>query len=106
MTQNRPYINFQTIGYVYILASKTAGTLYIGVMSDLVKRGDEHKDEIHPGFTQQYKVHKLVYYREFGNIEEAIAWEKKLKKWRRAWKIALIEETNPHWDDLYLKIAR
>lgn len=88
-------------GYVYILASTVAGTLYLGVTSDLVTRVAQHKAEIFIGFTSQYHVHRLVYYVDCGGIEAAIAHEKKLKKWRRAWKIALIEENNPKWADLY-----
>jgi len=73
------YVNFETIGYVYILANKTAGTLYVGVTSDLTKRISHHKNETYPGFTQKHKVHKLVYYEEFGFIEKAIEREKELK---------------------------
>ena len=82
------YVNFETIGYVYILASKVAGTLYVGVTSDLVKRISQHKDGTYGGFTSKYKVHRLVFYEEFGSIEAAIEQEKKLKKWRREWKIS------------------
>ena len=100
------YVNFETIGYVYILASDVAGTLYTGVTSDLVKRVSQHKEEIYGGFTQQHKVHRLVYYEELGSIELAINREKKLKKWRRQWKIQLIEKANPKWEDLFPKLAR
>jgi putative endonuclease len=100
------YVNFQTIGYVYILASATAGTLYIGVTSDLIKRISQHRNEIYPGFTQKHKAHKLVYYEEFGSIEKAIEREKKLKKWKRVWKIQLIEKSNPKWEDLFPKLVR
>ena len=99
------YVNFETIGYVYILASETVGTLYIGVTSDLIKRVSEHKNEIHKGFTQAHKVHRLVYFEEFGSIETAIDREKKLKKWKREWKIQLIEQMNPDWDDLFEKLV-
>ena len=95
------YSNFETLGYVYILASRTVGTLYVGVTSDLVKRISEHKNEIHSGFTKRHKVHRLVYYEEHGSIVAAIEREKKLKKWKREWKIKLIEEMNPKWDDLF-----
>lgn len=93
-------------GYVYILASKMAGTLYTGVTSDLVKRASEHKNGTTGGFISKYGVHRLVYYREFGTIEDAIVQEKEIKKWRRAWKIALIEGTNPKWEDLFPRIVR
>ena len=86
--------------YVYILASKKNGTLYIGVTSNLVKRVYEHKNNLVEGFTKKYHVHTLVYYEVFEDIEEAIKWEKRLKKWNRKWKIELIEKKNPNWDDL------
>ena len=88
-------------GYVYILASKKNGTLYIGVTSDLGRRVWEHKERFHPGFTARYGAVRLVWYREFFEIGDAIIVEKQMKKWRRAWKIALIEETNPDWKELY-----
>ncbi|HWM49680.1 MAG TPA: GIY-YIG nuclease family protein [Xanthobacteraceae bacterium] len=90
---------------VYILASKIGGTLYIGVTSDLVRRVYEHKSDIVAGFTRRYGVHRLVYYEIHQDIEEAIRQEKQLKKWNRAWKIQLIEQNNPNWDDLYQSIA-
>ncbi|MDD2325859.1 MAG: GIY-YIG nuclease family protein [Alphaproteobacteria bacterium] len=92
-------------GYVYILASQTAGTLYVGVTSDLRKRISEHKIDLREGFTKEYGVHRLVYFEVFGDILEAIAREKALKKWRRAWKIALIEKENQNWDDLFGQIV-
>jgi putative endonuclease len=91
--------------YVYILASRIGGTLYIGVTNDLVRRVDEHRLELTKGFTKKYGVHKLVYFEQFDDIENAISREKRLKKWNRAWKIRLIEEPNPNWDDLYPGIA-
>jgi putative endonuclease len=91
--------------YVYILASGIGGTLYIGVTNDLVRRVGEHKLEITKGFTKRYGVHKLVYYEQFDDAENAIRREKQLKKYNRAWKIRLIEELNPNWDDLYSGIA-
>ncbi len=100
------YVNFETIGYVYIMASEVAGTLYIGVTSDLIKRISEHKLEILGGFTKKYHIHRLVYYEEYGSIELAIEREKKLKKWKRAWKIQLIEKENPKWADLYPGLVR
>ena len=87
--------------YVYILASKKHGTLYIGVTNDLRKRVYEHKNRLVNGFTKRYNVHMLVYYEQTINIESALQREKKLKKWYRAWKIELIAKQNPEWDDLY-----
>lgn len=100
------HVKLETAGYVYILASALVGTLYIGVTSDLAKRIGQHKDKVYPGFTQKHGVHKLVYYEEFGSIVEAIAREKILKKWKRAWKIQLIEQSNPSWDDLFETLVR
>ena len=91
--------------YVYILANRIGGTLYIGVTNDLVRRVFEHKSELMKGFTKKYDVHKLVYFEQFDDVENAIRREKRLKKWKRAWKVRLIEELNPNWDDLYLNIA-
>jgi len=93
-------------GYVYILASGKHGTLYIGVTNDLVGRVWEHRTGVLPGFTKRYKVHRLVWYEEYGLIADAIAREKQLKKWRRDWKIRLIEESNPEWVDLYEGLVR
>ena len=89
---------------VYILASKRNGTLYIGVTSDLRKRIWEHREGFVDGFTKKYSVHRLVYYELFADMYNAITREKRLKKWRRAWKIRLIEEKNPRWDDLWQQI--
>jgi len=86
---------------VYILASKRNGTLYIGVTSDLVKRVSEHKAGTTGGFTNRYRVHNLVYFEFHSDMRSAITREKQLKKWRRAWKLKLIEETNPGWNDLW-----
>jgi putative endonuclease len=87
--------------YVYILASKKNGTLYIGVTNNLLKRVYEHKNNIVGGFTQKYNVHNLVYYEVHNDIKNAITREKQMKKWKRQWKIELIEKSNPHWKDLY-----
>ena len=87
--------------YIYIMASKNNGTLYIGVTRDLIKRVYEHKNNLADGFTKKYQVHNLVYYEIFESIEQAIIREKQLKKWRRQWKINLIEKDNPEWQDLY-----
>ena len=86
---------------VYILASKRNGTLYIGVTSDLVKRIWEHKNQLVEGFTKKYHVQQLVYFEQHQDMLSAITREKQLKKWNRAWKIALIEEGNPDWRDLW-----
>lgn len=87
--------------YVYILASKPYGTLYVGVTSDLIQRIYQHRSGCIQGFTKTYKINQLVYFEECGNMENAISREKTLKKWRRDWKIDLIEKNNPHWDGLY-----
>jgi len=86
--------------YVYILASKIRGTLYIGVTNDVQRRVYEHKMGIKKGFTQKYDVNKLMYFETFQSIEEAIIREKNLKKWKLNWKIKLIEEKNIKWRDL------
>jgi putative endonuclease len=87
--------------FVYILASAKHGTLYIGVTSNLIRRVYEHKTKVVPGFTKKYDITKVVYYEIFDDPLSAIEREKKLKKWRRDWKIRLIEEENPGWADLY-----
>jgi putative endonuclease len=91
--------------WVYILASDIGGTIYVGVTNNLVRRVYEHRSDAVAGFTRRYGVHRLVHYESFDQIEFAIQREKRLKKWPRAWKIALIEETNPNWSDLYPSIA-
>ena len=92
--------------YVYILASKRNGSLYIGSTSDLVKRIWEHKEKLRQGFTQRYGIDKLVYFEEFQEIALMGQRERRLKELRRAWKIRLIEENNPNWDDLYEVITK
>ena len=92
--------------YVYILASKRNGTLYIGVTSELIKRVYEHKNNLVEGFTQKYKVHNLVYYETTDDINSAITREKQLKKWKRTWKMELIEMNNPGWRDLYFGLIQ
>ena len=87
--------------YVYIMASRKHGTLYIGVTNNLIRRVYEHKQDFIEGFTKKYSVKTLVYFEETENIGRAIQREKNLKHWPRAWKIALIEENNPEWNDLY-----
>ena len=91
--------------FVYIVASKIGGTLYIGVTNDLVRRTYEHRTCAADGFTKRYGVCRLVYFEQFGDIQNAIAREKQLKKWNRVWKIRVIEERNPNWDDLFVAIA-
>ena len=92
--------------YVYILASKRNGTLYLGVTSDLVKRAWQHKNSLVEGFTEKYGTHMLVYYETYEDAESAIKREKQLKKWRRAWKLDLIERKNANWRDLYEDICQ
>jgi putative endonuclease len=92
------------LSYVYILASKKRGTLYIGVTANLEKRIYEHKNKIIKGFTSKYDVDKLVYYDVFEDVSEAILREKRLKEWKREWKINLIEKENKDWEDLYFKL--
>ena len=91
--------------WVYILASALGGTLYIGVTNDLVRRIYEHRMGIADGFTKKYGIHRLVYFEPYNDVETAVQREKRLKKWNRAWKIRLIEESNPDWVDLYPQIA-
>lgn len=86
---------------IYILANRKYGTIYIGVTSNLVKRVWQHKNNITKSFTQKYHIHYLVWYEVHQEITSAIAREKNLKKWRRDWKIKLIERDNPNWLDLY-----
>ncbi len=89
----------------YILASGRNGTLYVGVTSDVVKRGYEHKQDLIKGFTNQYHVHKLVFFEMHSSMEAAITREKQIKKWNRSWKLRLIEKTNPEWRDLFSDIV-
>jgi putative endonuclease len=92
--------------YVYLLASRKHGTLYVGVTNDLIRRVYEHKNKIIRGFTTRYGVDRLVWYECYDDPINAITREKELKKWRRDWKIRLIEENNPDWVDLYDGITR
>ena len=94
------------IFYVYMLASKRNGTLYIGMTSDLMKRMWQHKEGMADGFTKQYSVHNLVWYEQHETSESAIKRERSMKEWQRAWKVQLIEESNPEWHDLYKGLAR
>ncbi|KQC10884.1 MAG: hypothetical protein APR62_01800 [Smithella sp. SDB] len=90
---------------VYILTSGRNGTLYIGVTSELVKRIWEHKNDFVKGFTKRYKVHNLVWYELHDSMDTAIEREKNIKEWKRVWKVRLIEESNPNWNDLYDSIV-
>ncbi|MBS0213258.1 MAG: GIY-YIG nuclease family protein [Proteobacteria bacterium] len=90
---------------VYILACQKAGTLYIGVTSDLIARTWQHREHVVEGFTARYDVRRLVWYELHETMESAIIREKHLKKWNRAWKIRLIEESNPAWKDLWREIT-
>jgi putative endonuclease len=90
--------------YVYIIASKRGGTLYIGVTRDLKRRIYEHKNKLVEGFSKRYNVSLLVYFEIYDDIRLAILREKRLKAWKRDWKIRLIEERNPEWNDLYSEL--
>jgi putative endonuclease len=91
--------------YVYLLASHKDGTLYLGVTRDLVRRTYQHKTHMMPGFTSRYDVRRLVWFETYDDPTNAITREKEIKKWRRTWKIELIEKENPDWRDLYEQIA-
>lgn len=91
--------------YVYMMASERNGTLYIGVTSNLLQRVWQHKNNVVEGFTQKYQVHLLVWYETHNDIESAIGREKALKKWNRIWKLRLIEQFNPEWQDLYYQLT-
>jgi putative endonuclease len=90
---------------VYLLASKRNGTLYVGVTADLQKRVWQHRENIVEGFTKKYRVHQLVYYELHPDMTLAIAREKQIKKWKREWKLGLIEKRNPDWKDLWEEIV-
>ena len=92
--------------YVYLLASGRHGTLYLGVTNDLIRRIYEHRTKAVPGFTSRYGVNRLVWFESYDDPVSAITREKQIKKWRRDWKISLIERDNPDWLDLYDAIAR
>ncbi len=91
--------------YTYIMASAPNGTLYVGVTNDLVRRVWQHREGIVQGFTKKYCVRTLVYYETHGDVREAIHREDRLKKWKRRWKLELINKTNPEWRDLYPSVA-
>jgi putative endonuclease len=90
--------------FVFILAIKPYGTLYVGVTSNLEGRVHDHKRDLREGFTKKYGVHLLVWFEEFGDIQDAIAREKRIKKWRRACKVELIEKVDPEWTDLFARV--
>lgn len=90
---------------VYILTNKRNGTLYVGVTSDLVRRIWQHKSKLVEGFSKRYGLHMLVWYEQHETMESAILREKRLKEWKRAWKLELIESMNPDWEDLYWTIV-
>ena len=92
--------------YVYNLAQERNSTIYVGITSNLAKRIHEHKNDLADGFTKKYGIHKLVYFEIHGDPENAIKREKRLKKWNRPWKMRLIEEMNPDWNDLYDEICK
>ncbi|MCC8368877.1 MAG: GIY-YIG nuclease family protein [Rickettsia endosymbiont of Oxypoda opaca] len=93
------------MNYLYILASKRNGTLYIGITSDIIKRTYEHKHKIIKGFSSRYNINKLVYFEQYDDIIAAINREKLLKEYKRQWKLNLIESKNPEWHDLYEEIV-
>lgn len=92
--------------YVYILASKKNGTLYIGVTNDLARRVHEHREGHADGFTKRYGVKMLVYFEMHDRVEQAIQREKTMKQWLRTWKVDLIERDNPNWEDLWERLYR
>lgn len=92
-------------GWVYIMASRRDGMLYVGVTAHLAARVDQHRRDVGSSFCRRYGIHTLVYAEPHDSIEGAIAREKAIKAWKRAWKVALIEGTNPQWDDLFDRIA-
>ncbi len=93
-------------GYVYILANKRNGTLYIGVTGGLVRRVYEHRNDLIEGFSKKYSLHNLVYYERHDSIACGLIREKQLKKWNRKWKLGIIGEFNPDWRDLYGRICQ
>lgn len=99
MSMNKQY-------WVYMLASSKDGAIYIGVTSDIIKRVYQHKNSIIKGHTSKYNIKRLVYFVEFSDPENAIRYEKRLKKYNRQWKINLIEQVNPEWKDLWDEIAK
>jgi putative endonuclease len=92
--------------FVYLMASRKDGTLYVGVARDLIKRVYQHKTKATPGFTSRYDVNRLVWFETYDDPTTAITREKEIKKWRRDWKVQLIEKSNPDWRDLHPEITR
>ena len=92
--------------YVYIMASRKHGTLYVGVTNDLIRRAYEHRTDAVKGFTSRYHIHLLVWFECYDDPLTAIGREKGLKKWRHEWKVNLVEKTNPEWVDLFESLAR
>lgn len=92
--------------HVYLLASRKEGALYLGVTNNLVRRIYEHREKLTPGFSSRYNITRLVWFETYDDPTSAITREKELKKWRRAWKVALIEKENPYWNDLYPEITQ
>ncbi len=90
--------------YIYILASRRNGTIYVGFTNDLVRRIYAHRNDFVEGFTKKYSVHTLVYFEECSDRNNAIQREKQIKEWKRRWKLELIEKANPEWKDLYGEI--
>ena len=91
--------------FVYLLSNKKNGTLYIGITNDLVRRVYEHKSKHVEGFSKKYNLSRLVWFDETSDVNAAIEKEKQMKKWKRAWKVGLIEEANPSWRDLYFDLV-
>ncbi len=92
--------------FVYIMASQKNGTTYIGMTNDLYRRVHEHREKLYTGFSKQNRTTRLVYYEQYADVRDAIKREKQLKKWNRAWKIDLIEQSNPEWRDLWFDLNR
>ncbi len=91
--------------FVYMLASQRNGTLYIGMTNNLLKRADQHKKQQNEGFTAKYGVKRLVYYERYRHAADAINREKQMKRWKRQWKLELIEKVNPQWRDLFEELV-
>jgi len=104
MDRHRNPCDVPLMFYVYIMASQKNGTLYVGHTSDIEQRAWEHRVGFLPGFTRKYRVTRLVWMEHHDTCESAFWRERAIKKWNRAWKIRLIEEMNPNWDDLYLRL--
>ncbi len=101
-----PWAEMSKTYHVYILTNQKRGTFYVGMTNDLPRRIYEHREKLIPGFTKKYNLTRLVYCEEHGDVNEAIAREKRLKRWDRKWKIELIEKHNLDWRDLYFHLNR